>query len=120
MDRNVESHFSELPDIEITRSRFNMPHGHKTTFNVGELIPLDCIEILPGDTFEVTTSAVIRLQTLLAPIFDSLYMDTYWFFVPNRLVWSHWKEFMGENSASAWIPTTTYQHNQDQPKGYPV
>lgn len=87
-----------------------MSFSNKTTFNVGDLIPL-CrpIEVLPGDTFSVDTSKVVRLQTLLKPVMDNLYLDTYWFFVPNRLVWSHWKDFMGENTQSAWLPTTTYR-----------
>lgn len=109
MERNVESHFSDLPDLAISRSRFDMSCGHKTTFDVGELIPIACFEIIPGDTFEVKTSAVVRLQTLLTPIFDNIYLDTYWFFTPNRIVWDHWKEFMGENGNSPWIPSTTYQ-----------
>nr|CAI9751542.1 major head protein [Microvirus sp.] len=90
------------------RSSFDRSHGHKTTFNVGEVVPVLCEEVLPGDTFSVTTSKVARMQTLLAPVFDNMYLDTYYFFVPNRLTWSHWKEFMGENTKSAWIPTTEY------------
>ena len=109
-NRNVESHFALNPtNIDISRSTFDMSRSVKTTFNVGRIVPL-CppIEVLPGDTFQIDTSRVVRLQTLLTPMMDNLYMDTYWFFVPNRLVWSHWKEFMGENTASAWLPTTTY------------
>lgn len=108
MNRNVESHFSELPKIDIGRSTFDRSSSHKTSFNVGELIPFYVDEVLPGDTFKVTTSAVVRLQTLLTPIMDNMYMDTYFFFVPNRIVWNHWKEFMGENSQSAWYPQTEY------------
>lgn len=108
MNRNVESHFSELPKVEIQRSMFDRSSSHKTSFNVGELIPFYIDEVLPGDTFNVTTSCVVRLQTPLTPIMDNIYLDTYYFFVPNRLVWSHWKEFMGENSDSAWIPQTEY------------
>lgn len=109
-NRNVESHFAYNPtSIDISRSSFDLSRSVKTTFNVGDLIPL-CppIEVLPGDTFQIDTSRVVRLQTLLTPMMDNLYMDTYWFFVPNRLVWSHWKNFMGENTASAWLPTTEY------------
>lgn len=110
MNRNVESHFALNPtNLDLRRSRFDMSFGNKTSFNVGDLIPL-CrpIEVLPGDTFVVDTSKVVRLQTLLKPIMDNLYLDTYWFFVPNRLVWDHWKQFCGENTESAWLPTTTY------------
>ena len=108
MNRNVESHFAQLPQIDIGRSTFDRSSSHKTSFDVGQLIPFFVEEILPGDSFKVTTSAVVRLQTLLTPIMDSMYMDTYYFFVPNRLVWTHWKEFMGENTSSAWYPETEY------------
>lgn len=108
LNRNVESHFSILPQSEIHRSIFDRSSGHKTSFNVGELIPLYLDEILPGDSVDISTSKVVRLQTLLTPIMDNLYFDTYWFFVPNRIVWEHWKEFCGENTQSAWAPTTEY------------
>lgn len=109
MNRNVESHFSKLPSADIQRSIFDRSSGHKTSFNVGDLVPLYLDEILPGDSVKITTSKVIRLQTLLTPIMDNVYLDTYWFFVPARLCWEHWKEFCGENTASAWAPTTEYQ-----------
>lgn len=64
-------------------------------------------EVLPGDTFDITTSKVVRLQTLLTPVMDNIYLDTYFFFVPNRLVWDHWQNFMGE-SDKAWLPTQQY------------
>ena len=115
MNRNVEAHFSELPSIDIDRSTFDRSSEHKTSFNVGQLIPFYVDEVLPGDTFKVTTSAVVRLQTLLTPVMDNMYMDTYYFFVPNRLVWEHWKQFCGENTASPWYPTTSYSI----PKLYP-
>lgn len=108
MNRNVESHFSELPQIDIQRSMFDRSSSHKTSFNVGQLIPFYIDEVLPGDTFNVKTSCVVRLQTPLTPIMDNMYLDTYYFFVPNRIVWEHWKEFMGENTSSPWIPSTTY------------
>lgn len=108
MNRNVESHFSKLPSAEIQRSVFDRSSDHKTSFNVGDLIPFYIDEVLPGDTFDVTTSKVVRSQTMLTPIMDNLYLDTYYFFVPNRLVWKHWKEFCGENTAGAWAPTVEY------------
>nr|DAI09753.1 MAG TPA: major capsid protein [Microviridae sp.] len=64
--------------------------------------------MLPGDTFDVKTSKVVRMQTLITPIMDNIYLDTYYFFVPNRLVWEHWKQFNGENTESAWLPSTEY------------
>lgn len=109
MNRNVEAHFSELPSVEVERSIFDRSHTHKTSFNVGQLIPFYIDEVLPGDTFKVTSSKVVRLQTMLTPIMDNIYLDTYYFFVPNRLVWEHWQQFMGENDQTAWIPQVTYQ-----------
>lgn len=108
MNRNVESHFSKLPSAEIQRSVFDRSSDHKTSFNVGDLIPFYIDEVLPGDTFDVTTAKVVRSQTMLTPIMDNLYLDTYYFFVPNRLVWKHWKEFCGENTSGAWAPSVEY------------
>ena len=109
MDRNVESHFQELPKAKVQRSIFRQPHDIKTSFNAGELIPFLCKEVLPGDTFQPVTAKVVRCQTMLTPIMDNLYLDTYYFFVPNRIIWKHWKEFCGENTQSAWAPTTKYK-----------
>lgn len=110
MGRNQESRFAVNPTrIDISRSRFDRSASLKTTFNVGDIIPFFCDEVLPGDTFSVDTSKVVRMQTLLTPMMDNLYLDTYYFFVPNRLCWEHWKEFMGENTQSAWIPSVEYQ-----------
>ena len=108
MNRNVESHFSMLPSAEISRSKFDRAQDVKFTFNVGDLIPFYVDEVLPGDTFDVTTSKVVRMQTLLTPVMDNIYLDTYFFFVPNRLVWKHWRELMGENRESAWYPDVEY------------
>lgn len=101
-------HFSLAPEVHIPRSRFDRSSSVKLTFNAGELIPFYVDEVLPGDTFDISTSKVVRMQTPLTPFMDNLFLDTFWFFVPNRLVWSHWKEFMGENSASAWLPSNAY------------
>ena len=108
MNRNTESHFSLAPHVDISRSRFDRSSSLKTSFNVGDVIPFFLDEVLPGDTFSVDTSKVVRMQTLLTPMMDNVYLDTYYFFVPNRLVWNHWKEFCGENTESAWIPETDY------------
>lgn len=110
MSRNQESRFALNPtNLDISRSRFDRSHSVKLTFNAGDLVPFYVDEVLPGDTFAVDTSRVVRMQSLLTPLMDNLYLDTYFFFVPNRLVWEHWKEFNGENTQSAWLPTTEYQ-----------
>lgn len=108
MNRNVESHFAQLPQAEIQRSTFDRSHSYKTSFNAGDLIPFYVDEVLPGDTFDITTAKVVRSQTMLTPVMDNMYLDTYYFFVPNRLVWKHWREFCGENTAGAWAPTVEY------------
>ena len=108
MNRNTESHFSLAPHVDISRSRFDRSASLKTSFNAGDVVPFFLDEVLPGDTFSVDTSKVVRMQTLLTPMMDNVYLDTYYFFVPNRLVWDHWKEFCGENTESAWIPATEY------------
>lgn len=109
MNRNVESHFALNPTrIDMSRSTFDRSFSVKTSFNVGDIVPFFLEEVLPGDTFNVRTSKVVRMQTLLTPMMDNVYLDSYYFFVPNRLVWNHWKEFNGENTESAWIPTTEY------------
>lgn len=109
MNRNTESHFAVNPTrIDISRSTFDRSHSVKLTFDTGDLIPFFVDEVLPGDTFSIDTSRVVRMQSLLTPMMDNLYLDTYFFFVPNRLVWEHWKQFNGENTQSAWLPTTEY------------
>lgn len=110
MSRNTNSHFALNPTrIDMSRSTFPRNSSIKTSFNVGDIVPFYVDEVLPGDTFDVATSKVVRMPSLITPIMDNIYLDTYFFFVPNRLVWSHWKEFNGENTQSAWIPSTEYE-----------
>lgn len=109
MSRNENTRFALNPtNLDIARSTFRRDHSVKLSFNVGDVIPFFVDEVLPGDTFQVKTSMVARLQTLLTPMMDNLYLDTYFYFVPNRIVWQHWRELMGENTQSAWIPKTDY------------
>lgn len=116
MNRNVESYFATTAHAGIQRSLFDRSQDIKFSFDTGVLIPFFWDEVLPGDTFSITTSKVVRLQTLLTPIMDNIYLDTYFFFVPYRLVWDHWKEFMGENTQSAWLPEVTYSIPQIRPQ----
>ncbi len=108
MEINQVSRFSINPSVDIQRSRFERNSDVKFSFNVGDLVPFYVDEVLPGDTFSIDTSKVVRMQPLVAPIMDNLYLDTFWFFVPNRLVWEHWKNFCGENTSSAWVPSVEY------------
>lgn len=110
MNRNTESHFSVNPiNLDIQRSKFVRPSTHKTTFNAGNLIPIYVDEVLPGDTFKMKMSSVIRMSTPIYPVMDNANLDVYFFFVPNRLVWDHWKEFFGENNTTHWEQPVEYE-----------
>lgn len=108
MNRNSESHFAQIPHADIQRSRFTRANNHKTTFNEGQLIPIYLDEVLPGDTHQINMSALVRMATPIYPIMDNLWMDVYFFFVPNRLVWEHWREFNGQNNTTHWEQPVDY------------
>lgn len=108
MSRNANSFFSEFPaTVDIGRSRFDRDQNIKLSMDAGELVPFYVDEVLPGDTHSIDTSKLVRMSTLIAPIMDDIYLDTYYFFVPNRIIWTHWKNFMGE-SERAWLPAVQY------------
>lgn len=96
MRRSRQTNFAKVATANIQRSAFNRSFGYKTTFDSGYLVPFFCQEVLPGDTHTVKPLIFARLSTPIVPFMDNLYLDTFFFFVPNRLVWEHWKEFMGE------------------------
>jgi len=96
-NKSVNLHeFAMVPRADIPRSSFRMQKAYKTTFDGGRLIPVFCEEILPGDTFNLKMTAFARLATPIFPVMDNIYIDSFFFFVPNRLVWDNWKKFMGE------------------------
>ena len=96
-NQSVSAHsFAMVPRADVPRSRFNVQTSHKTTFDAGKLIPIYVDEVLPGDTFSLSCTAFGRMATPIFPIMDNLHMDTFFFFVPYRLIWSNWKRFMGE------------------------
>lgn len=108
--RNVNSRFSQNPvSTDISRSTFRQHWTHLTTMNAGKLYPVSVIEVLPGDTFSMDTNVLARMSTPIYPVMDDAYLDLYHFFVPNRLVWDHWKNFMGENTDSAWVSDINYE-----------
>lgn len=110
MNRNTESHFANNPTIDISRSKFDRSFTHKTTFNTGDIVPIYCdTTIMPGDTVKMRMSEVVRMATPIAPVMDNCNMDTYFFFVPYRLIWDHFKAFMGENETAPWIQQTEYE-----------
>ena len=109
MNRNTETRFSQIEMNNIQRSTFDLSQNIKTTFNAGLLIPFFVeLDVMPADTFKVNTSIVVRLNTPLNPTMDNCYLDTYYFYVPYRILWDHWKEFMGENKTTAWTQPTEY------------
>jgi hypothetical protein len=96
-NRSVDVHqFAMIPKADIPRSKFKAQKTHKTTFDAGYLIPVYVDEVLPGDTFNLKMTAFARLATPLYPIMDNMHLDSFFFFVPNRLIWNNWQKFMGE------------------------
>ena len=91
--------FSQVPAAEIPRSSFDRSHGLKTTFDAGNLVPIFWDEALPGDTFNLSMTGFARLATPIFPVMDNMFMETFFFAVPNRLVWENWKRFNGEQDA---------------------
>lgn len=112
-NKSVSTHsFAMIPKAEIPRSSFDTQYAHKTTFDGGYLVPIYCDEVLPGDMHNVKATMFARLATPLYPVMDNLHLDTFFFFVPNRLVWENWTKFMGEqqnpgDSISYVIPQIT-------------
>lgn len=106
-DMNIRNNadFSTTRGLSIPRSTFDMSNSVTFTCNIGDLVPVEYWEILPGDTVEISINSLTRLQTLLFPVMDDIHMDVYSFFVPNRLVMDDWELFMGENSKGPYYPT---------------
>lgn len=109
MNRNNERHFNQVPKTYVSRTRFKRDQNILTTFDAGRLIPFYVDEVLPGDTFSVDTAAIIRMTTPKYPVFDDAYIDFYYFFCPNRILWDNFKRFMGEADDAPWMPTKTYK-----------
>lgn len=117
MNLNRSTRFSQaITNVNLKRSMFDMSHGVKTTFNAGELVPIDWTEILPGDTFNQDTKFVVRMSNPpVTPTMDCAYIEYAWWFVPMRLVWKHTKEFFGENTTTHWEQPTEYEIPQINP-----
>lgn len=110
MNRNNEYRFGIAPTVTTPRSTFTMHQNIRTTFNAGNLIPFYVdSDIMPGDTFKIDGTFVVRQSTPIYPTMDNSFLDVFFFFIPHRLVWDHWKEFWGENTTGAWTQTTSYQ-----------
>lgn len=109
MNRNNERHFLNVPQMHASRTRFNRDQTILTTFDSGKLIPFFVDEVLPGDTFQVDTSAIIRMTTPKYPVMDDAFIDFYYFYCPNRILWKNFKAFMGEAEETPWTPTKEYR-----------
>lgn len=108
MNRNNERHFNNVPQTHVSRTRFKRDQNILTTFDAGKLIPFYVDEVLPGDTFSVDTAAIIRMTTPKYPVMDDAYIDFYYFYCPNRILWDNFKRFMGEADDAPWMPSKTY------------
>lgn len=119
VNRSTQHLFSQIPSTQIPRSVFDRSHGYKTTFNSGYLVPFYVDEVLPGDSFKLTATLFARLATPIVPFMDNLYLETFFFFVPNRLVWDNWQKFNGEqknptDSTDFLIPTVSGTNVRNQ------
>lgn len=98
-NKSVDVHqFTMIPKADIPRSSFDCQSTHKTTFDAGYLVPVYVDEMLPGDTFRLNMTAFARLATPIYPVMDNMYLDSFFFFVPNRLIWNNWQKFMGQQA----------------------
>jgi hypothetical protein len=92
----MQHNFARVEPVDTPRSTFDLTHGHKTTMDAADLVPVFLQEVIPGDTWNVDTKALVRMNTPIFPIMDNLYMDIHYFFCPMRLLWENWEKFMGE------------------------
>lgn len=88
--------FAQIPKVKFKRSKFNRDHGYKTTLDENYVVPIYVDEVLPGDTHSLKCNIFCRLATPIVPFLDNVHVSTFFFFVPNRLVWDNWQKFMGE------------------------
>lgn len=119
-NRQADHTFAEYPKVHNARSVFNRSHARKDAFFFDALYPIFVDEILPGDTCNLTVNAFVRLAPLLDPVMDNMYMDFFFFFVPNRLVWTNWQKFCGEqanpgDSTSYTIPQVSFVMSANTP-----
>jgi len=112
--------FSEVPKAEIPRSTFDRSHGHKTAFDAGYLVPVFVDEALPGDTFNLHMTGFARLATPIFPIMDNMFMDTFFFAVPIRLLWTNWEKFNGEQTNPGDSTDFTIPQIVAPAGGYPI
>ncbi|WNK14078.1 MAG: major capsid protein [Microvirus sp.] len=120
-NKSVNVHqFAMVPRPEIPRSSFRRQFTHKTTFDAGYLIPIYCDEVLPGDTFRFNATMFARMSTPIFPIMDNMYLDSFFFFVPNRLLWNNWVKFMGQQTNPGDSTSFTIPQQVSPAGGYAV
>ena len=120
-NQSVNVHqFAMIPKSDIPRSKFDCQSTHKTTFDAGYLVPVYVDEMLPGDTFNLNMTAFARLATPLYPIMDNMILDSFFFFVPNRLVWNHWQQFLGQQANPADSISYTVPQQVSPAGGYTI
>ena len=120
-NQSVSTHqFAMIPKADIPRSSFRRQQSHKTTFDGGFLVPVFVDEVLPGDTHQLKMTAFARMATPIFPLMDNLYLDSFFFFVPNRLVWSNWVKFMGEQDNPGDSISFTVPIANSPGTGYPI
>ncbi len=120
--KSVMKHlFSQIPKAQISRSVFDRSHGWKSTFDSGYLVPFLVDEVLPGDSYKVKFNFLARLSTPIVPTMDNLFLDTFYFFVPYRLLWKHWEQFNGQQDyPGAQTDYLVPQTSAPADKGFPV
>ena len=120
-NQSVSAHkFSMIPRADIPRSSFQIQTAHKTTFDSGYLVPIYVDEVLPGDTFNLKMTAFARLATPIFPVMDNMYLDSFFFFVPNRLLWENWQRFMGEQTDPGDSTAYLVPEIECPEDGYPI
>lgn len=118
----MQHSFGFVPRADIPRSSFDRSHGHKTAFDAGYLVPIFIDEAMPGDTFSLQATMFARLSTPIVPIMDNMFLETFFFAVPLRLLWDNWKKFNGEqknpsDSTDYLIPQVTAPSSGGWPVG---
>lgn len=109
--KSVMSHqFSQVPSVSMERSLIDRSFGHKTTIFAGDLVPIVVDDVLPGDTFNLQHHILARMETPVVPVMDNMFLDTFYFFVPFRLLWQHWVNMMGEEQSPGDFATVNTEY----------
>lgn len=120
-NKSVNVHqFAMVPRADIPRSQFRREFTHKTTFDSGYLVPIYVDEVLPGDTFNMKSTFFCRMATPIFPVMDNMHLDSFFFFVPNRLLWSNWQKFMGQQESPGDSISFTIPQQVSPAGGYAV